>query len=170
MKFNVIYEQLLQELFNTKQEAEWEFHDGEFHTILYGPNDITYILNLTPFWEVKLPAEAFNVKQMTPEQWKILEHGTWHVEFGDDETSDQIGITGEQGMNSSKVFSIIGDALIKKVKSNPRVIRSLAFSAKEPSRKSLYARLAPLLAKKLNKDLVVSDDGSWFFLINRSYK
>lgn len=168
MKFDVIYEQLLQELFNTKQEAEWFYNDGEFQTVLQGPNDITYLLNLTPYWEIKLPGEAFNVKQMTPEQWKILEHGTWHVEFGDDEASDQIGITGDQGMNSSKVFSLIGNALLDKVKKEPKVFKNLAFSAKEPSRQSLYGRLAPILAKKLNKDVVVSDNGEWFFLLSKN--
>lgn len=165
MRFDSIYEQLVTELFNTKQTSEWEFHDGEFHTILYGPNDITYMLNLTPYWEIKLPGEAFNVKEMSPEQWKILEHGTWHVEFGDDETSDQIGITGEQGMNSSKVFSLIGNALLSKVKEQPGVFKNLAFSAKEPSRQSLYKRLSEILARKLNKDVVISDNGEWFFIL-----
>lgn len=168
MKFKLTYKKILTELFNTKQPAEWFFNDGEFQTILEGPNNITYMLNLTPYWEVKLPAEAFNVKQMTPEQWKILEHGTWHVEFGDDEASDQIGVTGDQGMSSSKVFSLIGNALLDKVKKEPKIFKSLVFSAKEPNRQSLYARLTPILAKKLNKDVVVSDDGSWFYVLSKS--
>lgn len=167
MKFNLLYEQLLAELFNTKQSAEWVFHDGAFHTILEGPNNITYMMNLAPYWEIDIPPEAFNVKEMTPEQWKRLKHGAWHVEFGDDESEEQTEITGEQGMSSSKVFSLIGNAIMQKVKADPRIFKSLIFSAKEPSRRSLYTRLAPLLAKKLNKDVVVSDDGSWFFIISK---
>jgi hypothetical protein len=166
MKFNLMYEQLLAELFNTKQEAEWFYNEGEFQTILRGPNDITYMLNLTPYWNIELPAEAFNVKQMTPEQWKILEHGTWHVEFADDEASDQIGVTGDQGMNSSKVFSLIGNALLDKVKKEPKIFKSLVFSGEGQSRRSLYNKIAPVLARKLGKDLVVSDNGEWYFLIN----
>lgn len=167
MKFNLMYEQLLTELFDTKQSAEWVFDNGEFRTILQGPNDITYMMNLTPYWEVKLPGEAFNVKQMTPEQWKILEHGTWHVEFANDEVSDQIGITGDQGMSSSKVFSLIGNAILDKVKKEPKVFKNLAFSAKEPNRQSLYARLSKIIAKKLNKDVVRSDNGEWFFIVSK---
>lgn len=165
MQFDLVYEKLLAELFNTKQSSEWIFHDGAFHTILEGPNGITYMLNLASYWEMDLPAEAFNVKEMSPEQWKTLKHGTWHVEFGSEESKEQTEITGEQGMSSSKVFSLIGNALLNKVKEQPKVFKNLAFSAKEPSRRSLYARLAPLLAKKLNKDVVVSDDGSWFFIV-----
>lgn len=168
MRFDLIYEQLLTELFNTKQEAEWFYNDGEYQTVLQGPNEASYLLNLTPYWNIELPGEAFNVKQMTPEQWRILKVNSWHVEFGDDESSDQIGITGEQGSSSPKVFGLIGNALLAQVKKHPRVFQNLVFSAKEPSRQSLYKKLAPLLAKKLNKDVVVSDNGEWFFILSKN--
>lgn len=167
MNFDSIYQQLVTELFNTKQSCEWMFHDGAFHTILEGPNGITYMLNLAPYWEIDLPGEAFNAKEMTPEQWKKLEHNTWHVEFGDSESDEQTEVTGDQGMSSAKVFSLVGNAILNKVKEQPTVFKNLAFSAKEPNRQSLYARIAPVLARKLNKDLVTSDNGEWFFIITR---
>ena len=168
MKFDKVYEGLIAELFNTKQNSEWLYTNGSFHTILGSITDpVTYMLKLDPFWELQLPAEAFDVKEMEPEQWNVLKHGTWHVEFGDDESDDVVGISGTQGMKASRIFSLIGNAIIDKVNKEPKVFKNLAFSAKEPSRRSLYSKLAPVLAKKINKDLVISDNGEWFYLVNK---
>ena len=65
------------------------------------------------------------------------------------------------------MFSLVGNAVLEKVKKEPGVFKNLVFAAREPSRRSLYARLAPILAKKLNKDMAISDDGGWFFIITR---
>ena len=168
MQFDITYKQLIAELFNTKQKAEWSFYEGGFNTILEGPNNITYMLALAPFWELVLPPEIFNIKELSPENWKTLEHGTWHVEFGDDQSEELTEITGEQGSSASKVFSIIGHALIDKVKAEPTIFKNLVFSGKESSRRNLYTRLAPILAKKLNKNLVVSADKEWYFILSKS--
>jgi hypothetical protein len=167
MKFDSLYESLLTELFNTKQKVDWDFNEGSFETIIQGPNNIEYLLSLHPFWESVLPAEAFNTKALKPEQWKRLEHGTWLVEFADIESDDMIDITGEQGMSSSQVFSLIGNAILEKVKKDPTIFKNIVFAAQEPSRRSLYARMAPILAKKLNKDVAISDDGGWFFIVTK---
>lgn len=167
MKFDSIYEQLLTELFNTKQKVDWDFNEGSFETIVQGPNETDFMLSLHPFWEMNIDAAAFNTKALRPEQWKTLEHGTWLVEFADVESGDMTEITGEQGMSSSQVFSLIGNALLEKVKKDPTVFKNIVFAAQEPSRRSLYARMAPILAKKLNKDLAISDNGGWFFIITK---
>lgn len=165
MKFDTIYEQLLNELFNTKQEVDWDLNGGSFVAGINGPNNTDFMLSLHPFWEMDIDAEAFNTKALKPEQWKTLKHGTWLVEFGDVESQDMTEITGEQGMSSSQVFSLVGNAILQKVKKEPEVFKNLVFAAREPSRRSLYAKLAPILAKKLNKDVAISDNGGWFFLI-----
>lgn len=167
MKFDTIYEQVLNELFNTKQEVDWELSDGSFVAFVNGPNETDFMLSLHPFWEMDIDAEAFNTKALTPEQWKKLKHGTWLIEFGDVESGDMTEITGEQGMSSSRVFSLVGNAILQKVKKEPEVFKNLVFAAQEPSRRSLYAKLAPILAKKLNKDVSISDNGGWFFLITK---
>lgn len=168
MKFDRVYKELLKELFNTKQETEWSFYDGGYSTILEGPDGTTYVLSLAPFYEVELPAELFNIKQLTPENWKTLQKGAWHVEFVSEHDEGSVDITGDKGINASKVFGLIGNALLDKVKSNPNEFRSIVFSAKEKSRRSLYLRLAPILAKKLNKQLIVSSDNEWFFILSKS--
>jgi hypothetical protein len=167
MKFNLMYEQLLRELFNTKQEVDWDLNGGSFVAGINGPNNTDFMLSLHPFWEMDIDAEAFNTKALTPEQWKKLKHGTWLVEFGDVESQDMTEITGEQGMSSSRVFSLVGNAILQKVKKEPEVFKNLVFAAREPSRRSLYARIAPVLGKKLNKDVAISDDGGWFFLVTK---
>lgn len=167
MQFDLIYEQLLTELFNTKQKVDWDFNDGSFVTFVKGPNNTDFMLSLHPFWEMDIEPEAFNTKALTPNQWKTLKHGTWLVEFADTESQDMTEITGEQGMSSSQVFSLIGNAVVEKVQEDPTIFKSLVFAAREPSRRSLYARLTPILAKKLNKDMAISDNKGWFFLVNR---
>lgn len=167
MKFNLTYKNILTELFNTKQEVDWELNGGSFIAGINGPNQTDFMLSLHPFWEMHIDAEAFNTKALSPEQWRILKHGTWLVEFGDVEAQDMTEITGEQGMSSSRVFSLVGNAILEKVKKEPEVFKNLVFAAREPSRRSLYARLAPILAKKLNKDMAISDDGGWFFLVQK---
>ena len=167
MKFNLMYEQLLAELFNTKQEVDWDLNGGSFVAGIKGPNQTDFKLSLHPFWEMDIDAEAFNTKALSPEQWKMLKHGTWLVEFGDVESQEMTEITGEQGMSSSRVFSLVGNAVLEKVKKEPGVFKNLVFAAREPSRRSLYARLAPILAKKLNKDMAISDDGGWFFILSK---
>ena len=167
MQFDFIYEQLLTELFNTKQKSDWMFYDGTYHSILEGPGGITYMLKIEPFWDLALPGEAYNVKQMSPEQWQKLDNGSWHIEFETESSEKSLGITGDQGMRAPQVFSLVGNAVIDKVKQKPDTFRNLIFSAYEPNRQSLYARMAPILAKKLNKDLAISDDKGWFFLISK---
>lgn len=157
----------LRELFNTKQQTDWMFDGDTYHSILEGPGGITYMLKLEPFWDLALPGEAYNVKQMSPEQWQKLDKGSWHVEFETDSSSKSLGITGDQGTKSSRVFSLIGNAIVDKVKEKPDTFRNLIFSAYEPNRQSLYTRIAPILAKTLNKDVAISDDGKWFFLLQK---
>ena len=173
MKFDSVYEGLLYELFTTRSgDEEWVWDDNNWKTFIPGPKDINYLINLVHFWDIDLPPSFFDEDSfITPEMARQLHKQashSWIVEFGSDtEQEEMTGITGEQGMEASKVFSIVGNAIIGKVKQDPNSFKNLVFSAKEPSRRSLYARLAPILAKKLGKDLVTSPDGEWFFLMSK---
>jgi len=69
------------------------------------------------------------------------EKGAWQIEFGQDKGT---GITGEG--NAIQVFGAVAKCLnifIKKYKP-----REFWFTAKEPSRKKLYHRMAKMLIKK----------------------
>jgi hypothetical protein len=165
VEFDRIYEQLVVELFNTKQAADWDYTDGTYNAFLEGPQGASYHLSLAPFWDTALEPEFYNIKEITPEAWNVLQEGAWHVEFVSNADDGTTRITGDQGAQASKVFGIIGNALLEKVQANPKEFRSLVFQAKEPSRRSLYSRLAPILAKKLGKDLIISADQEWFLVL-----
>jgi hypothetical protein len=165
MQFNNLYSKLLTELFNTKQEAEWVDNGEGYDTILIGPNDAMYVLSMIPFWDVNLPPEVFNMKELTPEDWNTLENGSWIIEFVSEAEERSIEITGDQGMNATKVFSLVGNALMDRISSYPQEFRNIIFEAKEDSRRSLYSKLAPILARKLNKKLVISPNKEWYFLL-----
>ena len=173
MKFDSLYEQLLNELFNTKPDIdEWVYDDPSWRTFIPGPNDINYILNLTKFWRIKLPYPFFNEDSPVPrdiiKQLEKQGSHSWVVEFGADD-GDSMGITGEQGSSSAKVFSLIGNAIIDKIQQDPNSFKNIVFEAKEPSRRSLYGKLSLILAKKFRKTVTsaIVGDGEWFFLMSQ---
>jgi len=173
MKFDVLCKQLVAELFNTKSAIDnWNWVDNAWRAFIPGPNDINYMVNLVHFWDINLPHSFFEEENPLPpliaKQLEKQASHSWVLEFGADE-GDTTGITGEQGMSASKVFSMVGNAVIQKFKSDPNSFKNLAFEAKEPSRRELYRRLAPVIAKKLGltvTSLTDDEDGEWFFLMS----
>lgn len=72
------------------------------------------------------------------------------VERGGHGSEVDQGITGKMGRKSIKVISSVGATIMVYVKRRPRVkFLSLGADLKEPSRVSLYKKIAPKLVKKL---------------------
>jgi hypothetical protein len=82
----------------------------------------------------------------------------YHVEFRD--VKEGKGITGLGGSDTAKIFGIVINALISKLKREKAEL--VFFSAKESSRKELYKKMAPLIASKLGMKQV--NNGKYYFL------
>jgi hypothetical protein len=166
---------LLSELFDTSPEkanVKWNLSDKRFIEATFnGPNDRTYYMSLADYGYADLEGDAYTVRAFGEKQWDFLKKGTYFVEFGDttgDTNNPDYNILGTGGTSSSKVFGIVINAVARLVKNNPRVIRNLMFSAKEPSRIKMYKRLLPLLATKFDKIPFTNAKGNTFYLVDKS--
>jgi hypothetical protein len=82
----------------------------------------------------------------------------YHVEFAD--ASKGKGITGLGGADTAKIFGIVINALVDKIKREKADL--VLFSAKEASRKELYKKIAPMIATKMGMKQV--NNGTYYFL------
>lgn len=160
----IIREEILKELFDTKEPVKWKADgdddEADYSATFTGPNDRKYVINMQFLGYLNLPDEAIIASgNLLPDEVNDLffDQG-YHVEFGD--TKEGKGITGLAGPEASKVFGIVLNAIIGKIKRQK--IDYIFFSAKEPSRKALYKKMAPLIASKLGMKQV--NDGEYYFL------
>ena len=64
----------------------------------------------------------------------------------------------------AKAYELIQINALKQLLTSHKKIRSLFFSAAEPNRRSLYARMANILAKQIGFEVRTSKTGECFFL------
>jgi hypothetical protein len=158
----IIKEEIIRELFDTKEKIRWrEGEDSDFTATFTGPNNQKYVINITSLEYLNLPDSAIIAagNLLPDEVVDMFNDGEgYHVEFAD--TSKGKGITGLGGTDSAKIFGIVINALVDKIKREKSEL--VFFSAKEPSRKELYKKIAPLIATKLGMKQV--NDGTYYFL------
>jgi len=153
---------LLKELFDTKEKIRWrEGEDSDFTATFTGPNNQKYVIDITSLEWLNLPNAAIIAagKLLPDEALEMFDDGQgYHVEFRDDEKGK--GITGLGGADTAKIFGIVINALINKIKQEKTDL--VFFSAKEPSRKELYKKMAPIIASKMEMKQV--NNGTYYFL------
>jgi len=158
----IIREELLKELFDTKEKIRWrEGEDTDFTTTFTGPNNQKYVIDITSLEYLTLPNSAIIAadKLLPDEVSEIFNDGQgYHVEFSD--VNKGKGITGLGGSDTAKIFGIVINALVDKIKREKSEL--VFFSAKETSRKDLYKKMAPLIATKLGMKQV--NNGTYYFL------
>ena len=158
----IIKEEILKELFDTKEKVKWRSgEDVDFTTTFTGPNNQKYEINITSLEWLNLPDSAITaaVKLLPDEVNEMFIDGNgYHVEFIDTEKGK--GITGLGGGDTSKIFGIVINALVSKLKKENAEL--VFFSAKESSRKELYKKIGPLMATMLGMKQV--NNGKYYFL------
>ena len=152
----------LKELFDTKEKIRWrEGEDTDFTTTFTGPNNQKYVIDITSLEWLTLPNAAIIAagKLLPDEVAEMFNDGQgYHVEFKD--AKEGKGITGLGGTDSAKIFGIVINAIVDKI--NREKSDLVFFSAKEPSRKELYKKMAPFIASKLGMKQV--NNGTYYFL------
>jgi hypothetical protein len=158
----IIKEEVVKELFDTKEKIRWrEGEDTDFTATFTGPNDQKYVIDITSLEWLNLPNSAIIAagKLLPDEVSEIFDDGQgYHVEFSD--VSKGKGITGLGGSDTAKIFGIVINAIVDKIKREKSDL--VFFSAKEASRKELYKKMAPLIATKLGMKQV--NNGTYYFL------
>ena len=153
---------ILKELFDTKEKIRWrEGEDSDFTATFVGPNDQKYAIDITSLEFLNLPDNAVIAagKLLPEEAVEMFNDGVgYHVEFRDVKKGK--GITGLGGTDTAKIFGIVINAIVDKIKREKSDL--VFFSAKEASRKDLYKRMAPLIATKLGMKQV--NNGTYYFL------
>ena len=153
---------ILKELFDTKEKIRWrEGEDSDFTATFVGPNDQKYTIDITSIEFLNLPDNAVIAagKLLPEEVVEMFNDGQgYHVEFRDVKKGK--GITGLGGTDTAKIFGIVINAIVDKIKREKSDL--VFFSAKEASRKDLYKRMAPLIATKLGMKQV--NNGTYYFL------
>ena len=158
----IIKEEILKELFDTKEKVKWRSgEDTDFTATFTGPNNQKYEIDITSLEYLNLPDSAITAAgKLLPEEANemFIDGQGYHVEFVDIEKGK--GITGLGGGDTAKIFGIVINALVIKLKRENADL--VFFSAKEPSRKELYKKIAPLMATKLGMKQV--NNGKYYFL------
>jgi hypothetical protein len=158
----IIREEFIKEVFDTKEKIRWrEGEDTDFTATFTGPNNQKYEIDITSLEYLNLPNSAIITagKLLPDEVVEQFNDGQgYHVEFRDVKKGK--GITGLGGGNSAKIFGIVINALIDKIKKEKAQL--IFFSAKEASRKELYKKIAPFMASKLEMEQV--NNGTYYFL------
>jgi len=158
----IIKEEIIKELFDTKEKIRWrEGEDTDFTATFTGPNNQKYVIDITSLEYLNLPDSAVVVasKLLPDEVLEMFNDGEgYHVEFRD--AIKGKGITGLGGTDTAKIFGIVINAIVDKI--NREKSDLVFFSAKEPSRKELYKKIAPLIASKLGMKQV--NNGKYYFL------
>ena len=153
---------IVRELFDTKEKIRWrEGEDSDFTATFTGPNDQKYVIDITSLEYLTLPNSAVIAagKLLPEEVLDMFNDGEgYHVEFAD--ASKGKGITGLGGADTAKIFGIVINALVDKIKREK--VNLVLFSAKEASRKELYKKIAPMIATKMGMKQV--NNGTYYFL------
>jgi hypothetical protein len=158
----IIKEEIVKELFDTKEKIKWsEGEETDFTATFTGPNDQKYTIDITSLEFLNLPDSAIIAagKLLPEEVLDMFNDGEgYHVEFRDVKKGK--GITGLGGSDTAKIFGIVINAIVNKIKQEKSDL--VFFSAKEASRKELYKKMAPLIAIKLGMEQV--NNGTYYFL------
>jgi len=165
----IVREEVVKELFDTKEKVKWTTEDGAFEyddysAVFTGPNNRKYEIRLENMELLDLPDEVYQLiekglpKSSDPELFDTFVREGYHIEFGDEEEGK--GVTGLGGKEAAKIFGIVINAVIDKVKREK--INYAFFSAKEPSRQALYKKVAPMIASRLG--MKQFNNGHYFFL------
>jgi hypothetical protein len=151
---------ILLELFDTEAPIRWDVSGDSFVAKFKAPNEITYKIEIESISNFGTSEEFDNaaVNAMSQETFDSFIDQGYHVEFSD--TQGGQGITGAGGKDTAKVFGIILNAIVSKVKEEN--IGYFFFTAEEPSRKALYKRMVPMIANKLGYEHAT--DGTYFFV------
>jgi hypothetical protein len=160
---------ILEELFDTApKNVKWDWNSGyqawEAKLSVCGN---LYGLMMSSFpWEMG----GWKVQEFDDKTWSMLRHGSWCFEFYEqrEDGSQHHDVTGTAYKCAPRVFGSIGLALVGLVKDNPRIFKNICFGGKEANRLSLYSKIAPKLARVLNKKLFHNDKGDHFFLVDQS--
>ena len=159
---SIIREEIVKELFDTKEKIKWkEGEDSDFVATFTGPNNQKYEIAITSLEWLTLPNAAIIAagKLLPDEASEMFDDGQgYHVEFRDVKKGK--GITGLGGTDTAKIFGIVINAIVDKIKKEKSDL--VFFSAKEASRKELYKTLAPLIASKMGMKQV--NNGTYYFL------
>jgi hypothetical protein len=158
----IIREEIVKELFDTKEKIKWrEGEETDFTATFTGPNNQKYVIDITSLEWLNLPNAAITAaSKLLPDETNemFIDGQGYHVEFRDVEKGK--GITGLGGTDTAKIFGIVINALVDKIKREKADL--VFFSAKEPSRKELYKKIAPLIATRLGMKQV--NNGTYYFL------
>ena len=159
---------IIAELFDTaKKSLNWKKgNTHDYSTRFRGPNGRTYnIILQQAYWmdDEKKVLNIFKKFKGIDAQAAAESTSTYHLEFSD--TEHGIDISGEG--SAAAVFGIVANALADLVSSTPR-IKTLVLSAKEPSRRSLYSRLLPLLARKLGDWKVLMSKNKQYYYLEKT--
>jgi len=158
----IIREELQKELFDTKEKIKWrQGEETDFTATFTGPNDQKYVIDITSLEFLNLPNSAIIAagKLLPEEVTDMFNDGEgYHVEFRDVKKGK--GITGLGGADTAKIFGIVINAIVDKIKREKSDL--VFFSAKEASRKELYKKMAPIIATKLEMKQV--NNGTYYFL------
>ena len=159
---SLIREEILKELFDTKEKIKWrEGEDTDFTATFTGPNEQKYRIDITSLEWLNLPDRAvITAGKLLPDEVaeQFNDGQGYHVEFRDIKKGK--GITGLGGSDTAKIFGIVINAIVDKIKREKADL--VFFSAKEASRKELYKQIAPLMASKLGMQQV--NNGTYYFL------
>ena len=158
----LIREEIVKELFDTKEKIRWrEGEESDFTATFTGPNKQKYTIDITSLEWLNLPNSAIIAagKLLPEEVNEMFNDGPgYHVEFRDAKKGK--GITGLGGTDAAKIFGIVINALVDKIKREKADL--VFFSAKEPSRKDLYKKMVPFIASKMGMKQV--NNGTYYFL------
>jgi hypothetical protein len=158
----LIREEIVKELFDTKEKIRWrEGEESDFTATFTGPNKQKYTIDITSLEWLNLPNSAIIAagKLLPEEVNEMFNDGQgYHVEFRDAKKGK--GITGLGGTDAAKIFGIVINALVDKIKREKADL--VFFSAKEPSRKDLYKKMVPFIASKMGMKQV--NNGTYYFL------
>ena len=140
---------ILNEIFDTTVRASWSKPKSDYDVYkssFKAPNGRKYEIELIPTWLANLPDKAYQGFKGSDELFRRVfsDNGSYMLEFGDKEYGKDILDVG----HSSAVFGIVINAVSNLVRKH-KDIHALFFSAEEPSRRSLYKRMAPIIARKL---------------------
>jgi len=159
---SLIREVIVKELFDTKEKIKWkEGEDSDFVATFTGPNNQKYEIAITSLEWLTLPNAAIIAagKLLPDEAAEMFNDGQgYHVEFKDVKKGK--GITGLGGTDTAKIFGIVINAIVDKIKKEKSDL--VFFSAKEASRKALYKTMAPVIASKTGMKQV--NNGTYYFL------
>ena len=158
---------IITELFDTSKKITWKKGSmNDYRARFKGPNGRTYDISLQQaYWmgdEEKVLSifkkfKGNDEKKATQAAESI---SSYHLEFSDTEHGTDISGEG----SAAAVFGIVANAVADLLSSTP-IIKIIILSAKEPSRRSLYSRLLPFLARKLGGwNLLMSKNKEYYYL------